>query len=170
MFPSISKDIGIPACRQHLDERTTKIFSTDCIIEALELTLDHNLTIFDDVMYRQIKGTGMGPSNACHYADVSMRDFDNILHSDSLALVHGQESPALLVRFRDDIFVIWLGSLEKLVSLFNFVNTIYTDIKFTMSTPSSCMIEFLDMYVYFKDGIIVIILLYHIEYIIDITD
>ena len=105
-------------------------------------------------MYRQIKGTGMGPSNACHYADVSLRDFDLLVHSDSLVEVHRQQRPALLERFRDDIFLIWLDTIESLHSFFEFVNTWHQDIKFTMTTPTSDIIEFLDMYVYYKDGIL----------------
>ena len=62
MFPSISKDIGRPACREFLDKRTTKLFSTDCVIDAIEITLDNNLTVFNGNMYVQTSGTAMGPN------------------------------------------------------------------------------------------------------------
>ena len=40
MFPSISKDVGL----MHLNKRTDPLFSTACIMEALDITLLHNLT------------------------------------------------------------------------------------------------------------------------------
>ena len=63
MFPSISKEIGLPACRNILEQRPIKLFSTDCVMEALEITLDNNITIFNENMYIQISGTAMGPNN-----------------------------------------------------------------------------------------------------------
>ena len=53
MFPSISKEIGLPACRALLDQRKTKLFTTDCVMEALEITLDNNITVFNGNMYVQ---------------------------------------------------------------------------------------------------------------------
>ena len=61
MFPSISKSFGVQECRKHLDRRENKLFSTDCITEALEITLDNNLTEFNGVMVDQRKGTAIGP-------------------------------------------------------------------------------------------------------------
>ena len=50
MFPSISKEIGLPACRNHLDKSPDKLFSADCVIEALVITTDKNLTVFDEII------------------------------------------------------------------------------------------------------------------------
>ena len=49
-----------------------KLFSTSCVIEALEITLDYNIATFNGQTFRQIKGAAMGPKNACEYADRSM--------------------------------------------------------------------------------------------------
>ena len=40
--------------------------------------MNHNLTEFENVMYRQTKGTAMGPKNACAYADVAMNAIDQL--------------------------------------------------------------------------------------------
>ena len=61
------------------------MFSTNCIVEAIEITLDYNLTTFNGSMYSQKKGTALGPSNACDYADVSMSELDDLIHSDEYA-------------------------------------------------------------------------------------
>ena len=58
------------------------MFSTNFIVEAIEITLDFNLTTFSGSMYSQKKGTATGPSNACDYADVSMSELGELIHSD----------------------------------------------------------------------------------------
>ena len=52
MFPSISKEVGLEQCRKHLDRRKDSIFSTDCIIDALEITLENNITEFEKEAFR----------------------------------------------------------------------------------------------------------------------
>ena len=104
MFPSISKDVGLEQCRIHLSKRNEPLFSTECIIEALDITLSHNLTTFENVMYRQIKGTAMGPKNACIYADVAMNSIDGMVNEGDWDPEH---KPLLWARFRDDIYIPW---------------------------------------------------------------
>ena len=83
MSPSISKDVGLQQCRKHLDKRKGPIFSTDCIVHALEITLDNNITEFENETYKQIKGTAMGPKNACAYADTAIDKIDqDVLHGE----------------------------------------------------------------------------------------
>ena len=115
MFPSISKDLGLQVCKEHLDKRDDKELSTQCILDAINITLDHNLTVFNGWMFKQIKGVAMGASNACDYADVTMSDLDELIHSDSLVDDHGQSRPLLFARFRDDIFVVWDAGYENLI-------------------------------------------------------
>ena len=79
MFPSIYNDVGLEQCRIHLNKRNQPLFSTECILEALDITLTHNLTTFENKMYRQIKGTAMGPKNACIYADLATNSIDVML-------------------------------------------------------------------------------------------
>ena len=47
MFPSVSKDGGLEPCEMHLNKRTDPLFSTACTLEALDITLSHNLTTFE---------------------------------------------------------------------------------------------------------------------------
>ena len=68
MFPSISKEVGLEQCETHLNKCIDPLFSTDCILEAIDITFSHNLTEFEGKMYKQIKGTAMGPKNT----DVAM--------------------------------------------------------------------------------------------------
>ena len=147
MFPSISKEIGIPACRDLLDKRPVKLFSTDCVIDALEITLENNITVFNEKTYVQISGTAMGPNNACQYADTALSPLDQKISS-------GEEisPPAFYGRFRDDVYVIWTEPLEELDKFLTWLNSYHPNLKFTMSTPSTEGTEFLDLYIYSHDG------------------
>ena len=64
--------------------------------------MSHNLTEFEGKMYKQIKGTAMGPKNACVYADVAMDFIDVLVNEGDWDPVH---RPLLWARFRDDIYV-----------------------------------------------------------------
>jgi hypothetical protein len=145
MFPSISKEIGLPACREFLDKRTTKLFSTDCVIDAIEITLDNNLTMFNGNMYVQTSGTAMGPNNACQYADVSLSPLDTKIYTCEDIV-----TPEFYGRFRDDIYIAWTDSLEKLNEFSDWLNSYHSNLKFTMTTPSTEGTEFLDLFLYTK--------------------
>ena len=153
MFPSISKDLGLPSCNEHLEKRECKIFSNDCILEAIEITLDHNLTMFNEKVYRQKCGAAMGGSNSCDYADIALARLDEMIHEHDLVNDHGVIPPIMYARFRDDIFLVYDGELEssELTNFFNFCNNYHSNIKFTMTEPNNVGIEFLNTFVYIKD-------------------
>ena len=77
----------------HLNIRVDPLFSTNCILEAIDITLSHNLTEFEGKMFKQIRGTDMGPKNACVYTDVAMNSIVVMVNGGDWAL------------FRDDIYV-----------------------------------------------------------------
>ena len=108
MFPSISKEIGLEQCRKHLDKRNDPIFSTDCITDALEITLDNNFAEFEGETFRQIKGTAMGPKNACAYADTAIDKLDHDVLNGSW-----EHRPILWARFRDDVYVPWTHGQDR---------------------------------------------------------
>ena len=147
MFPSISKDMGLPACRKHLDKRENKLFSTECVIDALEITLDNNITKFNNKCYVQTSGTAMGPNNACDYADVALDDFDNIVNDDNNTV----GKPEFYGRHRDDIYILWTDTLEKLKEFLKWINNYHPNLRFTMSIPSLIGAIYLDLYLYSKN-------------------
>ena len=148
MFPSISKDMGIDACRNHLNKRVgEQLFSTDCILDAIEITLDNNLTVFNKKMYTQVSGTAMGPNNACDYADVALDDLDHkIINSTEI------KNPIFYARFRDDIYIPWIGTLEELHKFCAWLNKYHPNLRFTMSEPSLDGTMFLEIFIYSKNG------------------
>ena len=146
MFPSISKDVGLQQCRKHLDKRKDPIFSTDCIVHALEITLDNNITEFENETYKQIKGTAMGPKNACAYADTAIDKIDqDVLHGE------WEYPPILWARFRDDVYIPWTHGQEKLNRFHEWLNTRIPGINFTLKS-SQHGTEFLDLYIYLENN------------------
>ena len=53
MYPSINNEMGISACKRALDKRTTLSPSTDCLLEAIKITLDCNNSSFNNKHYHQ---------------------------------------------------------------------------------------------------------------------
>ena len=131
MFPNIDNHLGINAITEALNSRTTNFPSTDCIIEAVKICLQHNNSQFKDENFLQIHGTAMGPKNACSYADVAMGIIDKKAKS-------GIIKPNLWWRYRDDIFDLWTQGYSKLIEFTEFINSLYPTIKFTLvHSPTS---------------------------------
>ena len=65
MFPSIDNKRGIEAVRHALDSRKIKSPSTKCIIEALNICLYRNNSVFGKQNLLQINGTATGAPNSC---------------------------------------------------------------------------------------------------------
>ena len=148
MFPSISKEVGLEECRKHLDKRSNPLFSTECILSALEITLDNNLTDFENLTYKQCKGTAMGPKNACIYADVAMNKVDEMIHNGTW---DSKYIPLLWARFRDDVYVPWTFGWTVLKTFHKWLNSLMLGISYTMSA-SITGTEYLNTFTYDKNG------------------
>ena len=83
MYPSIhvNNKIGLQACRKILDSREVLKLSTDCLMNAIKITLDNNSSTFNNTHYLQTDGTAMDPKNACSYADVSVSKIGKVFQS-----------------------------------------------------------------------------------------
>ena len=128
MFPSISNKSGIQAVREELDSRTDKSPSTNCIVEALEITLTCNNSKFNGQHLLQTDGTAMGAPNSCSYADLATSVIDKQIfdaHDDFPELFHYSKFP-------DDTFSLWSGDVNRLDNFLDFINTLDTNVKFTM--------------------------------------
>ena len=148
MFTNIPREMGIRQCTKHLAERSScdRLFSTECIIKALEITLNYNVAAFNGITYRQERGAAMGPKNSFEYADCAMDEIDMLVNSNIVE--HGpQHRPAFWGRLRDDIYMAWVGTVEKLLEFMAWLNSIHKDLVFTYDY-SKDGVEFLDTFVY----------------------
>ena len=81
------------------NKRACEDAPTQCIIEAFELCLNCNNSIFNNTNYIQTDGTAQGPHMSCSYSDIA------IAGHDSKALMY-DFPPKVRKRFRDDAFVV----------------------------------------------------------------
>ena len=142
MYLSINNEMGISACKRALDKRTTFSPSTECLLEAIKITLDCNNSSFNNKHNRQNRGTAMGPHNACSYADLAMTEIDHkILNHDDRP--NNLVFPPDWSRFRDDCFSPWFGSHDDLVRFTDWLISLCPSIKFTVK-HSDKQLEVLD--------------------------
>ena len=144
MFPNIDNNLGLSAVKNALNTRTTKIPSTKCILEAVEICLKNNNSQFRNNSYLQIHGTAMGPKNACSYADLAMGEIDKLAKSGAI-------KPSCWWRYRDDILDFWTLGEQKLLEFTEYIHSLYPTIKFTF-TYSKDKINFLDLTLHLVDG------------------
>lgn len=131
MFPNIDNTLGLRAVKEALDSRNVLHPSTSCILEAVEICLNHNNSTFNGNHFIQIHGTAMGPKNACSYADLAMT------YIDKVATSRGPFVPNNWWRYRDDIFEIWTHGYEALGTFTNFINSIYPSIEFVVRSSDT---------------------------------
>ena len=147
MFPNIDNELGLGAVKRALETRDHLLPSTGCILEAVEICLKCNHSVFDDKFYLQIHGTAMGPKNACSYADLAMGEIDH------KAKFCGPIRPSQWWRYRDDIFYLWQQGLSALNSFTDYINSLYPTIKFEL-VFSENKLNVLDVTLHLVDGFI----------------
>ena len=124
-----------------LNKRGCKNPPTQCVIEALELSLNCNTSIFNNTNYIQTDGTFQRPHVLCSHSDLAMAG------GVSKPLMY-DFPPKVWKRFRDDVFVIWTHHTAKLSSFLDYLNNIDETgkIKFTMQIADEVNgLEFLDL-------------------------
>ena len=141
MFPSIDNKMVINSVKKFLDERACKDPPTQCVIEAFELCLSCNNSVFNNTNYIQTDDTAQGPHMPCSYSDIAMAGHDSkVLMYDF--------PPKVWKRLRDDVFVVWTHDTAKLPSFLDDLNNIDNTgkIKFTMQIADDVNeLEFLDL-------------------------
>ena len=142
MFPNINNQMGMEACRVYLDARTKKKPSTQCILDALLITLEENVAEFNGVVVRQKKGTAMGPHHSCSYGDITIdRMIDQLVMGETNNF---KDCIGFWSRLRDDIYCPWMGSEEDLLAFDRWLNALDPDLNFTLDY-SHKEVVFLDL-------------------------
>ena len=129
MFPSISNEHGVRTVQKALQRRSKKHPSTQCIIEALKITLTCNNSKFNGRHLLQTDGTAMGAPNSCSYADLATAPID-----DQVYEAQKSTFPEIFVyyKFRDDVFNLWAGDVFRIDDFLDFLNSLDDNIKFTL--------------------------------------
>ena len=130
MFPNITNEIGLAVCKELLDKRRVLEPTTNCLIDAILITLEENVAQFDNIVVKQIDGTAMGPHHSCSYADIAIdKVIDQVVNSE---LNPYKQWIDLWERFRDDIIAAWIGSETDLLKFDYWLNQINSRLKFTL--------------------------------------
>ena len=77
MFPSIDNKSGLTSVHDILELRYSKFPPTSCVIEAIELCLSCNSSVFNNTNYLQTDSTAQGPHISCSYADLALPSYDS---------------------------------------------------------------------------------------------
>ena len=102
------------------------------------MILTMNNFSFNDNHYLQIQGTTMGTKMAPSYANLFLGYFE------ANALENAPFQPHTWLRYIDDIFMIWTEGPDNLKIFIDYLNNIYSTIKFT-SSNSSTNVPFLEV-------------------------
>ena len=139
LYPSIPQEDLINTIYKEMYRHTALIsISPNLIIKLLHLCINNTYFEFGNLVFQQHKGTAMGAAFSPSVANIFMSVFfRNVLIT--------QDTPSnLLKRYIDDIFLIWMGTEQKLKQFIHEANLFHTDIKFT-SEYSTKQANFLDV-------------------------
>ena len=148
MFPSIDNKRGIETIRKRLEKEDNFPLPTDCIIEALEIILTCNNSKFNGINYLQKNGTATGSKNSCSYSDLALEPIDEEIFKAKSTIFKEIHT---YCRYRDDCFLIWVGTLEMLKRFVYLVNILDPSLKFTVEIGGK-LLKFLDLLIMLKNG------------------
>ena len=113
----------------------------NAIIQLLHVNVNYNYFTFAGLNFQQIKGTAMGAAFSPTVANIYMsKIIKQFLQTQST-------TPFLLLRYIDDIFIIWNNTIEELETFLGRLNSFNPNLKFTHEF-SSTSIDFLDLTIF----------------------
>lgn len=134
---------GMPTDYLQRIDKNKHLLLTDpnFIIKLLHLHIYHNFFTFADLILQQIKGTAMGaafsPSLANIFMWVTLRNFLQTQHI----------TPLLMVRYINDIFILWTNDEQYFLDFMTAPNNFYPSLQFT-STYFHQSTDFLDLTIF----------------------
>ena len=137
LYTNIPNDEGMQAIRRFLS-RAGKTVLIPVITKFLWLILTLNNFVFNGMHYLQTNGVSMGTKCAPEYANIFMANFEETY---IYPRINGK--CPLYLRYIDDIFLIWQGSLQELQDLIKEINSVHNTIKFEVNFSRS-EVHFLD--------------------------
>ena len=151
MFPNIDNERGLKTLQTAYNKRIVQKPSTQCLMEALEICLYNNNSVFNNTNLLQTNGTATGAPNSCSYSDLAVQPIDDAIYKAA-----EENFPELFYygRYRDDCFVIWVGTEERLHEFHEFINSLDERLKFTIEV-GGYVICFLDLRIGLFDGCLV---------------
>ena len=114
---------------------------TECMLDMLKIILQNNTFELNDEFYKQICGCSMGLPASPEIADITF-------HETEIKIIHEHNNKiALWLRFRDDIFLIFIGTEHELHEFVTNINQMHPTFKFSFES-SSQQVKYLDLVIY----------------------
>ena len=107
-YPSCNTKKCLEAVERLLNTREQQIPSTECILEATEITMSSNSVKFIDRFFTQIEGSTIGSPDSG-----SITDIFGAIHIDKKFELECPKKPENYKRYRDDTIDISRNSSEK---------------------------------------------------------
>jgi hypothetical protein len=152
LYPNIPWDYGLSQiARYWLQAFPNLKIEMKFILSLLKLTNENNLFHYESKYFQQLSGTAMGYSHGPQFANISLLEVDSTATRISSEL--GNESfiydigNCVWLRFIDDVFGVWNGTIESFNLFVDRVNNIHRSFKFNF-VSSGTSIPFLDVHVF----------------------
>ena len=155
LYSNINHELGLEALEFWLNKYPNAIpsrFSKEFIQDSMKFILNHNTFEFNNLFFRQIRGTAMGTKVAPTYATLTIGFLEEKLYervSEKFGEENGKTFRDSWKRYLDDCFLLWPQSRGEVSDLHNILNNLHQHINFTMET-SSAYIPFLDCLIQIK--------------------
>ena len=107
-YPSCETNKCIEAIELLLNQRTIKCPSTECILEAVSITMSSNSAHFSNRYFTQIDGAMIGSPDSA-----SVTDIYGPIHIDKKLMEESPIKPQNYKRYRDDTLDICVNSSEE---------------------------------------------------------
>ena len=148
MFPSIDNNRGLETLKKKLDRRVIKSPPTECLVEALEIILTSNNSVFNKEHLIQTNGTATGSKNSCSYSDLALEPIDEHIYQAQNSMF---SEVLTYYRFRDDCFLIWNGPTHLINHFVYFVNILDPSLRFTVNIGGKSL-KFMDILITIENG------------------
>ena len=89
---------------ENIPRKNRKGPSPACLIEACEICINDNISMFNKKYYKQNYGCPQGGNWVPDFTDISM------IHYDTKIIELGGDNLLFYFRYRDDIFLVWNGN------------------------------------------------------------
>ena len=129
MFPSIFKNLALPAIKKQLIIKGHSANEIQAVLEALEIVGDGTRVQWRNATVRQLDGCSLGPADSCDYSDIAL---DSCLQS-VVPKVEQELSMDLqfLKFFWDDGLLIFFGNNQLILDMLEMLNNERDELTFT---------------------------------------
>lgn len=148
LYTNIEHTQGLDALRHFLDKRPLPSNSfppTDFLVKLTEWTLYNNVFLFQDKIFKQVKGCAMGACFSPSYAGLFMGKWEEDFVFNETNVF--RDKIIWWARYIDDVILWWKGTEEELMSFHEYLNAANPNVRLSLEYDVH-KIHFLDLEIY----------------------